>query len=125
MKHHGDRALHVGRAATNEFLLVFENSRIVWTGPPRNEIRNRNGVEMAVHDNGRPSLGITERDNDVWAIMVRSDHLKRQLNRGAPTNDLFHYGAFLAAGAGDGDETAGDCHDLVPAYAINRGSTRH
>ena len=53
VKHHGDRALHVGRSATDEFLPVVRNSWIVGASPPRNEIGNRDGVEVTVHDDGR------------------------------------------------------------------------
>ena len=51
----------------------------------------------------------------------RGDHLKPQVNEVAPADDFFHHRPFFPTRAGDGDETAGNRHNLVPAYAINCG----
>jgi hypothetical protein len=80
VKHRGNRAFHVGRAATNELLPIFGNRRVVWTGPPADKIRDRDRIEVTVHHNGRSVRGITERDNHVRTVMIRGDHLERQAN---------------------------------------------
>ncbi|MER3438671.1 MAG: hypothetical protein C4346_14370 [Chloroflexota bacterium] len=80
-------------------------------------VRDRDRVEVAVHDDGGSGLTIADRDDNVWTAWILSyDRVIEALTR-APAGDELHDVEFFAAWAGDGDQLASQRHDLVP---INR-----
>ena len=113
--HDAGRGLHVRRAPAVDLPSILADTRLVRTGNPGIGIRNRNGIEVAIHHNSW-AVVVADGDDDIGLRRVFGEDFVGESMFVAPVSHPLHDGDLDASGRGYGDQLARQLHDLIPAH---------